>query len=45
MSLVLVVVALIALVLFDIAAWLWGADSRVTIEDDHSAHPPSRRWI
>jgi hypothetical protein len=45
MTLVVVLVALIALVLFDIAAWLWGVDSRVMIEDDHSAQPAPRRWI
>ena len=45
MDLVVVLVALIGLVLFDIAAWLWGVDSRITIEDDRSVHPNSRRWI
>ena len=45
MDLVVVLVALIGLVLFDIAAWLWGVDSRIMIEDDRSVHPPSRRWI
>jgi len=44
-SMVVVLLALIALVLFDIAAWLWGVDSRVMIEDDRSVHPSSRRWI
>ncbi len=45
MELVVVLVAVIGLVLFDVAAWLWGVDSRVTIEDDRSIHPASRRWI
>ena len=45
MDQVVVLVALIGLVLFDIAAWLWGVDSRITIEDDRSVHPHSRRWI
>jgi len=45
MEVVVLLVALIGLVLFDIAAWLWGVDSRITIDDDHSLRPASRRWI
>ncbi len=36
---------LVALILFDIAAWFWGADSRVVMDDGRSVDPPSRRWI
>ena len=36
---------LLALILFDIAAWFWGADSRVVLDDGRSVEPPSRRWI
>jgi hypothetical protein len=45
MDVVVVLVALIGLVLFDVAAWLFGVDSRVTIDDERSVHPRSRRWI
>jgi len=36
---------LVALILFDIAAWFWGADSRVAMDDGRSVDPPSRRWM
>ena len=36
---------LAALILFDVAAWFWGADSRVVLDDGRSVEPPSRRWI
>jgi hypothetical protein len=41
---VVLLVALIALVLFDIAAWLWGADSRQWGLDPRSTGQPER-WI
>ncbi len=37
-------IALAVLILFDIAAWFWGEDSRV-VTDDRSVNAPSRRWI
>ena len=40
-----IVVALVALILFDIAAWYWGVDSRVVMDDERQVHRPSRRWI
>ena len=40
-----ILVALALLILFDIAAWRWGFDSRVVIDDERSVNPPSRRWI
>jgi hypothetical protein len=39
------IAGLAILILFDIAAWRWGVDSRVGIEDGHSFGPVSRRWI
>jgi hypothetical protein len=38
-------IALAALILFDVAAWFWGVDSRVMMDDERAVHPPSRRWI
>ncbi|HEX7264900.1 MAG TPA: hypothetical protein VF383_12045 [Candidatus Dormibacteraeota bacterium] len=42
---VVIVLALAALILFDIAAWIWGVDSRVVMDDERQVHRPSRRWI
>jgi hypothetical protein len=36
---------LVVLILFDIAAWYWGADSRVVMDDERKLDRPSRRWI
>ena len=40
-----ILVFLVAVILFDIAAWYWGVDSRVGIDDGRSVDRPSRRWI
>jgi nitrogen fixation-related uncharacterized protein len=40
-----ILVFLVALILFDVAAWFWGVDSRVQMDDGRSADAPSRRWI
>jgi hypothetical protein len=40
-----ILMALVVLVLFDIAAWRWGADSRVVMDDERSLDRPPRRWI
>jgi len=40
-----ILVFLVALILFDVAAWFWGADSRVLMDDGRSLDGPSRRWI
>ena len=40
-----ILVFLVALILFDVAAWFWGADSRVLMDDGRSLDAPSRRWI
>ncbi len=40
-----ILVFLVALILFDIAAWFWGVDSRVVIDDGRALDAPSRRWI
>jgi hypothetical protein len=40
-----IVIALVVLVLFDLAAWRWGVDSRVVMDDDRMIDRPSRRWI
>jgi len=40
-----ILVALVVLVLFDIAAWRWGTDSRVVMDDERSLDRPPRRWI
>jgi hypothetical protein len=39
------IVGLAILIVFDIAAWRWGAESRVGIEDGHTVRPLHRRWI
>jgi hypothetical protein len=36
---------LVVLILFDVAAWFWGVDSRVGIDEGRSVDAPSRRWI
>jgi len=40
-----ILVFLVVVILFDIAAWYWGVDSRVVIDDERSVDRPSRRWI
>jgi len=40
-----VVVALLLLIVLDIAAWKWGFDSRVGLDDERSVKHPPRRWI
>ena len=40
-----ILVFLVPLILFDVAAWFWGADSRVLMDDGRSLDAPSRRWI
>jgi len=40
-----ILIALGLLILFDIAAWRWGFDSRVVMDDERSVSRPSRRWI
>ena len=40
-----ILVFLAAVILFDIAAWYWGVDCRVGIDDGRSVERPSRRWI
>jgi len=38
-------IALAALILFDVAAWFWGVDSRVMVEDERAVNRPPRRSI
>ena len=40
-----VVIALVLLIVLDIAAWKWGFDSRVGLDDERSVKHPPRRWI
>jgi len=40
-----ILVFLVALILFDVAAWFWGVDSRVLMDEGRSVDRPSRRWI
>ena len=36
---------LAVLIAFDLAAWFWGVDSRVMMDDDRSIDRAPRRWI
>ena len=38
-------IAVAVMILFDVAAWFWGVDSRVMLDDERSVERPSRRWI
>ena len=40
-----ILVFLVALILFDVAVWFWGVDSRVLMDEGRSVDRPSRRWI
>jgi len=39
------VLVLAVFIVFDIVAWIWGFDSRVTVEDDRSINRLPRRSI
>jgi hypothetical protein len=40
-----ILIFLALVIVFDVAAWFWGVDSRVTVDDGRSLDAPSRRWI
>ena len=40
-----ILVFLALLIAFDLAAWFWGVDSRVKVDDDRAINRAPRRWI